>query len=150
MLDRLLFLTNSVVYVFTFDVRFLDLFRQFVDLGPLNNLDEPDVSLHDDEIGLEEAGGGGRLPGDDLRNLRFKLLPSILEGPWIVRKAVGSKPTLIAQKVSSLFGGGPSFSYKITYIIEIFSSEYKDLNVFGKRANFVVCMVRNVVVCAWS
>ncbi|CAN0440233.1 unnamed protein product, partial [Laminaria digitata] len=37
---------------------------------------------------------------DDLRNLRFKLFPAILEGPWIVRKAVGSKPTLIAQKLT--------------------------------------------------
>lgn len=71
-----------------------------MDLGPLNNADEADAGVFEDE-GLGEAGGGGRLPGDDLRNLRFKLLPSILEGPWIVRKAVGSKPTLIAQKVRS-------------------------------------------------
>ena len=83
--------------------RFLDLFRRFVDLGSLSNSDDGgsgDLS-EDDGMGLEEAGGGGRLPGDDLRNLRFKLLPAIMEGPWIVRKAVGSKPTLIAQKAGS-------------------------------------------------
>lgn len=78
--------------------RFLDLFRRFVDLGPLNN--EGDDGVYEDG-GIEDAGGGGRLPGDDLRNLRFKLLPHIVEGPWIVRKAVGSKPTLIAQKASA-------------------------------------------------
>lgn len=77
--------------------RFLDLFRGFVDLGPLNNEGDDGVS---EDGGTEDAGGGGRLPGDDLRNLRFKLLPHIVEGPWIVRKAVGSKPTLIAQKAS--------------------------------------------------
>lgn len=112
-------LTKSIVHVFIPDVRFLDLFRQFVDLGPLNNFDEPDASLHDDDICLEEAGGGGRLPGDDLRNMRFKLLPSILEGPWIVRKAVGSKPTLIAQKVPSLFVSPshpiPSHLFRVEY-----------------------------------
>lgn len=76
-----------------------------MDLGPLNNSEEGDDAMgsegfgeDDGADGLGEAGGGGRLPGDDLRNMRFKLLPSILAGPWIVRKAVGSKPTLIAQK----------------------------------------------------
>lgn len=64
----------------------------------MNSSDEVDGGVDEDgDIG--DAGGGGRLPGDDLRNLRFKLLPAIIEGPWIVRKAVGSKPTLIAQKV---------------------------------------------------
>ncbi|CBN79393.1 conserved unknown protein [Ectocarpus siliculosus] len=82
---------------------FLDLFRRFVDLGPKHNSDEGDgsVSEYDEEgEGIGDAGGGGRLPGDDLRNMRFKLFPAILEGPWIVRKAVGSKPTLIAQKLT--------------------------------------------------
>lgn len=77
--------------------RFLDLFRRFVDLG--SSEDEEDEEGEGEGGVGEEAGGGGRLPGDDLRNLRFKLFPAILEGPWIVRKAVGSKPTLIAQKV---------------------------------------------------
>ncbi|CAN0490161.1 unnamed protein product, partial [Hapterophycus canaliculatus] len=75
---------------------FLDLFRRFVDLGPDGGVSEDDADGREE---MGEAGGGGRLPGGDLRNLRFKLFPAILEGPWIVRKAVGSKPTLIAQKV---------------------------------------------------
>ncbi|CAN0148017.1 unnamed protein product, partial [Ectocarpus sp. 12 AP-2014] len=82
---------------------FLDLFRRFVDLGPKHNSDEGDGSVSEYEEegeGIGDAGGGGRLPGDDLRNMRFKLFPAILEGPWIVRKAVGSKPTLIAQKLT--------------------------------------------------
>ena len=109
-------LTNYLCRDLTFtDGRFLDLFRRFVDLGPQSNSDEgfgdgEGDDAYEDE-GMGEAGGGGRLPGDDLRNLRFKLFPAILEGPWIVRKAVGSKPTLIAQKVRcGGFGCGGSGS----------------------------------------
>ncbi|OQR82529.1 hypothetical protein ACHHYP_15897 [Achlya hypogyna] len=34
---------------------------------------------------------------DDFRNARFKLIPRVVHGPWMVRKAVGSKPFILAK-----------------------------------------------------
>ena len=36
---------------------------------------------------------------DDFRNARFKLIPNITDGPWVVKAAVRSKPALIGRKV---------------------------------------------------
>ena len=78
--------------------RFLSLFWRFVDLRSLTNSGDGGGGYlsEDNGMGLEESNGGGCSPDDDLRNLRFNLLPAILEGSWIVRKAVGSKPTPMA------------------------------------------------------
>ncbi len=46
------------------------------------------------------AKNGDSLPPDDFRTRRFKLLPMIVDGPWIVRKVIGSTPTLLAQKLT--------------------------------------------------
>lgn len=35
----------------------------------------------------------------DERNQRFKLIPRIVGGPWMVRKAVGSTPVLLGTKI---------------------------------------------------
>ncbi len=53
-------------------------------------------------INLPEGmnNNGDLLPYDDFRSRRFKLLPMIVDGPWIVRRAVGSTPTLLAQKLA--------------------------------------------------
>lgn len=40
---------------------------------------------------------------------RFKLIPSILSGPFIVRKAVGSKPALLGRKVRQRYFRGPDY-----------------------------------------
>lgn len=40
---------------------------------------------------------------------RFKLIPSIVSGPFIVRKAVGSKPALLGRKVSQRYFRGPGY-----------------------------------------
>lgn len=103
--------------------RFLNLFRRFVDLGSLSDSGGGgcgDLSK-DNGMSVEESNGGGRLPGDDLRNLRFKLLPAILEGPWIVRKAVGSKPTLMAQKAN--------YGARVSYVLLIFGCAIHVLNI---------------------
>nr|CCA18302.1 conserved hypothetical protein [Albugo laibachii Nc14]CCA18425.1 conserved hypothetical protein [Albugo laibachii Nc14] len=40
------------------------------------------------------------IEGDDLfRNSRFKLLPTVVEGSFIIRQSVGSKPTLLGNKL---------------------------------------------------
>lgn len=39
-------------------------------------------------------------PGNDaFREKRFKFIPSIVEGPWIVKQSAGSKPALIGKKL---------------------------------------------------
>lgn len=42
-------------------------------------------------------------------NKRFKLIPSVVEGPWPVRMAVGKKPALTGQKVQQLYSRGPGY-----------------------------------------
>jgi hypothetical protein len=42
-------------------------------------------------IQAQERCGDGSLPQDDFRNERFKLIPNICEGPFIIRRAVGNK-----------------------------------------------------------
>ncbi|CAM9339038.1 unnamed protein product [Ectocarpus sp. 4 AP-2014] len=51
----------------------------------------------------------GLLPMDDFRNQRFKLIPSVVSGPFIVRKAVGNKPALLGRKVSQRYFRGPGY-----------------------------------------
>ncbi len=36
---------------------------------------------------------------DEFRRSRFKLIPSIPEGPWVVKKSVGSKPVILGRAV---------------------------------------------------
>ncbi|KAG5185451.1 hypothetical protein JKP88DRAFT_312182 [Tribonema minus] len=78
--------------------KFAHLLARFVELPPL-----PEEGDEDEWGGLAE---GGRLPPHDFRNQRFKLLPSILEGPWLVKKTVGNTPTLIGHKVTCRYFGG--------------------------------------------
>lgn len=50
-------------------------------------------------ISLDLEGG---LPVNDIRNRRLKLFPTVLEGPWVVRKAVG-KPCVIGKKLTARY-----------------------------------------------
>jgi hypothetical protein len=40
---------------------------------------------------------------DEFRNRTFKLIPRIVEGNYIVRRAVGSKPTLLGRKIKQYY-----------------------------------------------
>jgi hypothetical protein len=40
---------------------------------------------------------------DDFRNRTFKLIPRIVEGNYIVRKAVGTKPSIIGKKIKQYY-----------------------------------------------
>lgn len=48
-------------------------------------------------------------PHSDERNRRFKLIPRVIGGPWMVRKAVGSTPVLLGTKIGHrcVFIGSP-------------------------------------------
>lgn len=51
----------------------------------------------------------GAFPPDDFRNKRFKLIPVITEGPWVVQAAVRSKPALLGQKVVQRYFRGDNY-----------------------------------------
>lgn len=46
---------------------------------------------------------------DEFRNKTFKLIPRIVEGNFVVRKAVGSKPTILGRKINMYYIRGPNY-----------------------------------------
>ena len=46
-----------------------------------------------------KTNDAGEYPLSDYTNKRFKLIPSIVDGPWLVKTAVGNKPALLGQKL---------------------------------------------------
>jgi hypothetical protein len=45
----------------------------------------------------------GTLPPDDFRNQRFKLIPRIVDGPWVVKASIPQKPALLGQKLTQRY-----------------------------------------------
>ena len=48
-------------------------------------------------------------PSDDFRDRTFKLVPRIIEGNIMVKKAVGSKPTIIGKRIKQYYIRGEKF-----------------------------------------
>ena len=46
---------------------------------------------------------------DEFRDARYKLIPRIVDGPWIIRKSVGTKPALIGKKLKQRYFQGPNY-----------------------------------------
>ena len=46
---------------------------------------------------------------DEYRNARFKLIPSMVEGPWVVKTAVGNKPVILGRKLTQRYSSGPGY-----------------------------------------
>jgi hypothetical protein len=46
---------------------------------------------------------------DEYRNKTFKLIPRIVEGNYIVRKAVGTKPTILGRKIKQYYISGERY-----------------------------------------
>ncbi|EEC67085.1 hypothetical protein OsI_33873 [Oryza sativa Indica Group] len=46
---------------------------------------------------------------DEFRNSRFKLIPSVPKGSWIVRQSVGSTPCLLGKAVDITYIRGPNY-----------------------------------------
>jgi hypothetical protein len=59
------------------------------------------------------------------RNQRFKLIPRLVEGPWVVRSAVGAKPALLGTKLAQRYFVGPKQDY-IEVDVDIGSSVVAD------------------------
>jgi hypothetical protein len=51
----------------------------------------------------------GVFPPLDVRNRRFKLIPRIVDGPWIVRTAVRSQPAILGHKVVQRYFRGNGY-----------------------------------------
>eukprot|EP01035_Chromulina_nebulosa_P032590 gene32590-43542_t len=51
----------------------------------------------------------GTLPSSDFRNVRFKLVQCVTEGPWVVRASVPAKPALLGKKVVQRYFRGERY-----------------------------------------
>lgn len=68
---------------------FWPLFDRFVDFGPVHS------SSSHAEGSPAASSPTGVFPLDDVRNRRFKLIPAIVDGPSMIKWAVGNKPTIL-------------------------------------------------------
>eukprot|EP00727_Mastigamoeba_balamuthi_P013109 m51a1_g8420 hypothetical protein (315) ;mRNA; r:315775-317486 len=50
-----------------------------------------------------------RSESDEFRNSRFKIIPSCVEGPWLVRKAVGNTPAILPRKLKTSYFWGERY-----------------------------------------
>ncbi len=48
---------------------------------------------------------------DKFRDSRFKFIPRVIEGPWVVRKGVGEKPALLGKKVKQNYYRSVELNY---------------------------------------
>lgn len=46
---------------------------------------------------------------DAVRNKKFKLIPRIVKGSWIVKQSVGTTPVLLGQKLATRYFRGPNY-----------------------------------------
>ena len=47
---------------------------------------------------------------DAFRNARFKLIPSVAEGPWLVKTGVGSRPSILGKALKVRFARGEGYT----------------------------------------
>lgn len=47
--------------------------------------------------------------GKSFCDSRFKLIPSVRDGPWVVRKGVGARPVLLGKKLNINYYRGPNY-----------------------------------------
>jgi hypothetical protein len=55
------------------------------------------------------AADEGTCPLDHFRNQRFKLLPRIIDGPWVIKTTVPAKPALLGQKLTQRYFRGECY-----------------------------------------
>ncbi|KAG1707340.1 hypothetical protein DVH05_026532 [Phytophthora capsici] len=46
---------------------------------------------------------------DAFRSSRFKLIPTIVDGPWVIRKSVGSTPCIIGKAIKTTYYQAPKY-----------------------------------------
>ncbi len=53
--------------------------------------------------------GEDKLQKHAFQNARFKLIPAIVDGPWLVRTAVPNRPALTGNKLTQRYFMGPNY-----------------------------------------
>eukprot|EP00612_Vaucheria_litorea_P007592 CAMPEP_0171480574 /NCGR_PEP_ID=MMETSP0946-20130122/6156_1 /TAXON_ID=109269 /ORGANISM="Vaucheria litorea, Strain CCMP2940" /LENGTH=320 /DNA_ID=CAMNT_0012011831 /DNA_START=32 /DNA_END=994 /DNA_ORIENTATION=- len=83
---------------------FYNVMRQYIKLP---NQSEKVVDSYDDDD--EEEAQEEIEDSFPFQNSRFKLIPRIMNGPWLVKRAVGSVPCLLGTKVTTRYYRGENY-----------------------------------------
>lgn len=86
------------------------------DSGDGMDIDHDHGDFHDKVISVgggggvsEEATRAAEYPSGNFRNQRFKLVPRIVDGPWVVKNTVPAKPALLGQKLTQRYFRGECY-----------------------------------------
>lgn len=74
---------------------------------------------------------------DDFRNNRLKLIPNIVEGPWVVKSAVGKTPAIIGNKLTTTYYRGKNF-FEVNIDV---GSSYIATGIWGLVSSYVTSLV---------
>ncbi|CAM9269723.1 unnamed protein product [Phaeothamnion confervicola] len=85
----------------------------------------------------------GVLPPEDFRNERFKLIPRIVEGPFVVRGAVGRKPALLGRKLTQRYFRGSRY---VETDVDVASSAVAS-NIVALCRGFAKALVVELGIC---
>lgn len=79
-------------------------------LGYVSYFAPPDMALLEEDSPLSRVLKPFFFGSDDgYRDLRFKLIPKIVEGNWVVRKSVGSTPAILGTKLKQTYHRGTNY-----------------------------------------
>jgi len=95
------------------------------------------------------------LAGDvEYRDARLKLLPVVIDGPWIVKKAVGTTPAVLGQKIPLQYyftkgdGGKRKGTYEVDVIISASKIAKTILNVVKGHAKRLIIALAFIIEAA--
>jgi hypothetical protein len=79
-------------------------------LGYVTYFSPPDMALLEEDTPLSRVLKPFFFGSDDgYRDSRFKLIPKIVEGNWVVRKSVGSTPAILGTKLKQTYHRGTNY-----------------------------------------
>ncbi|OWZ08165.1 hypothetical protein PHMEG_00019337 [Phytophthora megakarya] len=53
--------------------------------------------------------GSGANSNDEFHNARFKLIPTIVDGPWVIRRCVDTTPCIVLKAIKSTYYLSPNY-----------------------------------------
>lgn len=74
---------------------------------------------------------------DEFRNNRLKLIPNIVEGPWVVKSAVGKTPAIIGNKLTTTYYRGKNF-FEVNIDV---GSSYIASGIWGLVSSYITSLV---------
>lgn len=78
------------------------------------------------------------MPSDDFRNQRFKLIPRIVDGPWVVKASIPQKPALLGQKLTQRYFRGECYVETDVHVGS--SIVANNVTGIGRSASTKICM----------